>query len=276
MGGEPFYRPERKREDRTGEGFHRVLKQSVQVALSLLGIVALCFAGYQVYAHLQEDSLFRVREVEIRGCQKIPEETLRSLARVEGNLNLLSLRLEEVAQRIEAHPWVDGVRVKKIFPDRISIQIEERRPVAILQMEEPFYIDSRGVIFSRVGDRDGYDYPFLTGLNRQDLEREPEMAKSLIEKALECLRAFHRWAIFPLPEISEVRMEKRVGISCVIGVGGIEVRMGWDHYEEKLRRLALIWSDLQRRGIVARAIDCRELKRMVVKKVPPAVEIGRR
>jgi hypothetical protein len=48
----------------------------------------------------------------------------------------------------------------------------------------------------------------------------------------------------------------------------VEVRMGWDHFGEKLRRLSLIWSDLQRRGISVSSIDCNDMKRMVVKKIP--------
>jgi hypothetical protein len=42
--------------------------------------------------------------------------------------------------------------------------------------------------------------------------------------------------------------------------------MGWDHFEEKLKRLSLIWLDLQRRGFSAALIDCSDLKRMVVRR----------
>jgi hypothetical protein len=41
--------------------------------------------------------------------------------------------------------------------------------------------------------------------------------------------------------------------------------MGWNHFEEKLKRLSLIWSDLQKRGVEPALIDCSDLKRMVVK-----------
>ncbi|MCX8117194.1 MAG: FtsQ-type POTRA domain-containing protein [Desulfobacterota bacterium] len=269
MDGEQFYRPEANKRgtDPIGERFLRILKKTLHFTLLLLGVHALFFAGYQTYAYLMKDSWFRVRAVEVRGCRTISEQTVVSLARLEGNANLFRLRLKEMAQRIEAHPWVEGVRVKKIFPDRLSIDIEERRPVAILQLEEPYYIDAKGVIFSRASDRDQYDYPFLTGLNRQDLEKEPDRSKFLIAKALDCLMAVDRVKALPFGKISEVRMEKDLGISCVTAVEGVEVRVGWDHYEEKLRRGALIWEDLKQRGIGARAIDCRDLRRMVAKKV---------
>lgn len=139
--------------------------------------------------------------------------------------------------------------------------------MAILQLDEPFYIDSQGVIFSRVGDRDGYNFPFITGLSRQALDKDPSGANLMIMKALEFLKIAEQERISYLVGISEVRMEKTFGIQCFTQTEGVEVRIGWDHFREKLRRLSLVWSDLEKRGISAGTIDCSDLKRMVVKKV---------
>jgi hypothetical protein len=43
--------------------------------------------------------------------------------------------------------------------------------------------------------------------------------------------------------------------------------MGWDDFGEKLKKLSLIWSDLQKRGWAAVSIDCSDARRVVVKKV---------
>ncbi len=265
---EKFYRPEKREGGRIEEGFQELLKKAIRIALYLLGSIVLCFAGYQGYGCLIEDPLFQLKEVEVKGCRKISEGTILSLAKIEGMPNLFRLSLKEISKRVEAHPWVEQVSVRKIFPDKVSIHIEERKPMAILLLEEPFYIDSKGVIFSRVGDRDGYDYPFLTGLNRKMFEKEPAVAEHLIAKALECLTVVDRNGTSPLQGVSEIRMEKIFGIYCFTQTGGLEVRMGWDQFEEKLRRLSLIWADLQKRRITVRSIDCSDPKRMVVKKVP--------
>jgi len=171
-----------------------------------------------------------------------------------------------VAKRLELHPWIEQVKMRKVFPNKIWIQIEERKPIAILQLEEPYYIDTKGVIFSPVGDRDKYNYPFLTGLTRQALEKDPVEAKRLIMKALEFLRIVNKEKVFPPEEISEIHMEKAFGIQYFTKTEGVEVRMGWEHFGEKLRRLSIIWSDLRKRGLSVVSIDCSDLKRMVVKR----------
>jgi cell division septal protein FtsQ len=271
VGQERFFRPRERREGRGGERFQGILKRTVRIAFQFLLLCSFLFVGHRVYVHLLEDPFFRVREVEVEGCQKIPRETILSLIQMERMPNLFKVKLKEVAKRLESHPWIDHVVVRKVFPNKVLIQIEERKPIAILQLGELYYIDATGVIFSPVEDGDGYNYPFLTGLTRQALERDPAETKDLVMKALELLRTVEKEKVSPLEKISEIHMEKTFGIYCFTEAEGIEVRMGWDHFGEKLKRLSILWSDLQKRGIAAASIDCSDLQRMVVKKIPQKI-----
>ena len=257
--------PHKGEKERGGKNFQGLIRKAFRIALHMLFLSLLLFVGHSVYDYLLEDPFFCVREVEIKGCQKIPQEHLLGLAQIEGMPNLFTVALSKISQRLESHPWIEEVRVRKVFPNKISIQVKERKPIAILQLEDLYYIDSQGVIFAPAGDHDGYNYPFLTGLTRQTLEREPEQAKRLMMKALELLANLSQRKAPPLEEISEIHMEKVFGIECFTKNEGIEVRMGWDRFGEKLKRLSIIWSDLRKRGITPVSIDCSDLKRMVVK-----------
>ncbi|RPJ00200.1 MAG: FtsQ-type POTRA domain-containing protein, partial [Deltaproteobacteria bacterium] len=141
-----FLHRERKKRGQGEERFQRVLKKSMRMAFRLLLLAFLLLMGHWVYVRLLEDPLFRVREVEIEGCGKIGRDAIRSLILIEGAPNLFTFRLGEIAKRLEKHPWVDQVAVRKVFPHKIKVQIEERRPMAILQLEELYYIDAKGVI----------------------------------------------------------------------------------------------------------------------------------
>ena len=264
---EEFLRPKKKREWKGERKILAILRKTLRITLYLLLISFSLFIGHRVYAHLLGDPLFRVREVEIEGYHKIPKETLLSLLTIEGMPNLFTLQLRDVAQRLESHPWIDHVKVRKVFPDRIWVQVVERRPIAILQLEELYYIDAKGVIFSPLGDRDDYNFPFLTGLSRETLEKNPGEANRLITKALELLRIAEREKAPPLGEISEIHMEKTFGVHCFTQVEGLEVKMGWEDFGEKLKKLSLIWSDLQKRGWAVASIDCSDASRVVVKRV---------
>jgi cell division protein FtsQ len=263
-----FLRPKVRMEEKGGEKFQRIVKKTIRMAFQLLLLSFFLFIGHWVYVHLLGDPYFRVGEVEVEGNRKITKETLLSLTVMEGMPNLFSVNLEEIVKRLESHPWIEQVRVRKVFPNKILIQIEERKPMAIIQLEELYYIDARGEIFSPVGDKDEYNYPYLTGLTRTILEKDPIEATRLITKALELLRIVDQEKVPPLEDISEVHMEKVFGIHCFTKSEGVEVKMGWEDFGEKLKRLSLIWSDLRKRGLSVTSIDCSDLERMVVKKIP--------
>jgi cell division protein FtsQ len=207
-----------------------------------------------------------VQKVEVRGSQKIAQESLLSLASIEGMPNLFTLRLKDVAKRLESHPWIERVTIRKAFPNKVQIEVEERKPIAIVQLEDLYYIDGKGVIFCRAGEGDGYNYPFLTGLNRRALEKDSEESKELIAKALEVLLALEQERGSPLTEVSEVHIDKISGIQCISKTDGLEVKMGWDDFREKVRRLNLVWTDLGSRGVKISSIDCSDVNRIVVKK----------
>jgi cell division protein FtsQ len=265
---EKFFRPKKRREERGGERLQAIFKKAIRIAFQLVLVSFFLFIGHWSYIHLLEAPFFRVRKVEVEGCRRIAQETILSFTKMEDMRNLFTVSLREVAKSIESHPWIESVGVRKVFPNKILIQIEERKPIAILQLEELYYIDTKGVIFSPVGDRDEYNYPFLTGMTRQLLEKDPVEAKGLIMKSLELLMLAERGRNFPLHEMSEIHMDKTLGIKCFTRDEGVEVKIGWGDFEEKLKRLFPIWADLQKRGISPASIDCSDLKRMVVKRVP--------
>ncbi len=271
-----YFRPGQRRERSGREPFQGFLKRALRWVFHALLLALFLLAGHGVYTYLLEAPLFQVREVEVEGNRRIPKQTLLSLVPMEEMTNLFAARLKKIASRFESHPWIEQVSIRKVFPHKICIQVEERKPIAILQLEELHYIDAKGVIFAPAGEGAGYDYPLLTGLNRQLMDQEAEVARLLMTKALELLRMVKNEKENPLQEISGIHLEKSYGIKCFAQNGGLEVEMGWDDFPEKLRRLSFVCSDLQKRGFFATAVDCSDSKRMVVKKGMTRMEARRR
>lgn len=252
--------------ERVGERVHGWLKKSIRVALSLLFLTLFLFLGYHLYCLLTEDPFFQLKEVELQGCKKIKEDTLRSLLEIEGRPNLFTLPLREMCKKISTHPWVEEVRARKIFPNKVLIEIKERKPIAILQLDGLYYIDPKGVIFSPVGKEDEYNFPFFTGLTKSMMEKDPEKSKELLLKAIELVKVIEQERLPPLERISEIHLGKIFGIECFTQAEGIKIQMGWDQFGEKVKRVSMVWRDLQRRGVSVTSIDCRDIRKVVVKR----------
>lgn len=75
---------------------------------------------------------FDLRNVEVSGTPRVSVEALRaSVAPFEGG-NLVLLPLASVEEAVRRNPWVDTVEVAKELPDRLHVEVTERRPVALL------------------------------------------------------------------------------------------------------------------------------------------------
>ncbi|MFP5287425.1 MAG: cell division protein FtsQ/DivIB, partial [Thermoanaerobaculia bacterium] len=74
---------------------------------------------------------FDLRNVEVSGTPRVPAEALRAaIAPFEGG-NLVLLPLDTVEAAVRRNPWVDTVEVAKELPDRLRVEVTERRPVAL-------------------------------------------------------------------------------------------------------------------------------------------------
>jgi cell division protein FtsQ len=252
----------------TGErSLQTLFKVFLKISFQILLFLLFSFLCHELYIQVLEDPYFSIKEIEVKGCKRLQPDTIISLAKIEGIPNIFSFKLHNVAERIALNPWIENLEIRKIFPDKIFIQIEEKKPIAIIHLEKFYYIDSKGIIFAPVTEGDRYNYPILTGIPSERTEDGRLLAEDLVIKGIEFLRIVEQNKLPPVEEISEIYIDKDFGIHLVSMNDGVEVRIGWDHFEEKLKRLSIIWIDLKKRGYLPLFIDCSDLKRMVVKKV---------
>ena len=98
-------------------------------------------------------SRFDLRNVEASGTPRVTVEALRaSVAPFEGG-NLVLLRLDDVEAAVRRNPWVDTIEISKELPDRLRVEVTERRPVALLVKGAGLvYADEKGRPIAPVED----------------------------------------------------------------------------------------------------------------------------
>jgi cell division protein FtsQ len=83
----------------------------------------------------------------------IEPQQISRLVNEHGKVGFLALDPEQLRAAIEALPWVYRARVRKVWPDRLDLWVEEQRPAVI--WGEQGYLNLDGLYF----DRDGVDLP---------------------------------------------------------------------------------------------------------------------
>jgi cell division protein FtsQ len=130
-------------------------------ASSLIGLAALLFA----YAGLQlllRSPLFPLKEVVVRGVLKHAsrEEIAGAMEGVGGNF--FATDLAAVRERLEQVAWVRSVDLRRVWPDRIEVDLEEH--VAFARWGGGGLVNSFGEAFAAPVDDDGtLQLPLFSG-----------------------------------------------------------------------------------------------------------------
>jgi len=243
----------------------RLLKGLCKATILILVVAVLAFICRVVYGYMMDVPLLTLREVVIEGCRETSEREILFTTQLHRRPNILSIELASVRNTVEKNPWIERAEIRRIFPDRISIKITERRPAAFILLDRLYYIDAQGVIFARVPEGHEIDRPILTGLHRDDFESNPDQARGLLSKALGLLKLMQGGETLSHKDISEIHMDKAHGIDVYTNEGAVEIKLGLDRYEAKWKRLERVWRHLRQRSLTPAYINCNYEKRVIVK-----------
>lgn len=212
------------------------------------------FLSLSLYLFLKEASFLRLKKIRIEGNKRVSTNEILAITELEREPNILSLDIKALNRRLGEHPWIEKSIMKRVFPDGIHIVIQERNPLAVIHLEKLYYIDEKGVIFHRATGREKAAYPILTGIRREDLERREKKAGMLLQKALQLLELTRHGKILPYGSISQIHVDRAIGLLVYTIDEGTEIRMGFDDFERKFQRLSQIWSVIG--PMELSAIDC--------------------
>lgn len=131
------------------------------LALLVLGLVA---AGLQRLVRLP---VFNLQAIRIEGdVSRNSESTIRANAAPRLAGSFLTLDLQQARAAFEAVPWVRHAVVRRVWPGRLAVQLEEHQPVALWLGTDgnDRLVNSHGEVFeANVGDVEDDSLPRLQG-----------------------------------------------------------------------------------------------------------------
>jgi len=110
--------------------------------------------------------------LNIRAIQLEGELDRNSVASIRANAaprlhgNLMSIDLDRARAAFEGVPWVRQATLRRIWPDRLAVQLVEHRPVALWQNDDgnTRLVNDRGEVFeANVGDVEDDQLPEFSG-----------------------------------------------------------------------------------------------------------------
>lgn len=209
---------------------------------------------------------FPVQKIVVNDTKRVSKAELIALSGLSPGDDLLRLRLKSIGSQIEANPWVDEIKIQRIFPGTVSINITEREPLAIVNLGLLYYLDSRARLFKPLNFGDKLDYPVISGFAEEDLSNDPSGTEEALKKACQLLTLLQKQDVLRLTDLSEVNYSKRDGLTIYTTKNSMPINIGNTDLPAKLARFVQIYEHLKEQQPGLKRIDLDYKDRIVITK----------
>lgn len=91
--------------------------------------------------------IFNISEIKVNGNEKITENQIISLSEIKLGDNIYKTSKKEVVSNIKQNPYIESVNFKRNLPNKIELNIEERKATFMLEFSNSYvYINNQGYI----------------------------------------------------------------------------------------------------------------------------------
>ena len=227
---------------------------------------------------------YNVAELNVETDGVLTPESVLDVADLHKGANIFMVNLSRAKARVEAIPQVEKVQVTRQLPNRISIQINERKPVAwvapehgaatrdaVAKSPSAYLVDARGVLWpaKKLNPQD-YFLPIIRNYSNGPRSDGQEVEGEEIKAALDLLHAHQDSLIGERFQIQEIDLAKHFGLE-VTDRNGLQVLFGLDDMDHQLKRLNVFLQVVEQRGEKAQTINLLAQKNVPITYVTPPV-----
>jgi len=197
---------------------------------------ALLAAASIAFSHFANDAArFPVSNVDVLGTLDYADrDTLQQLIEAHTQDGFYALDIDGIRHALEATPWVSAVHVRRIWPARLAVDVEEHEPAARWNKDallskglELFYPPQLDLSNAQAAQWQSHfaNLPQLTGANGRH------------EAVLDAFRYYQQMLSQFGVQLEELSEDERLSQSMRLS-NDVSVQLGYEHREVRLQRVA--------------------------------------
>ncbi|MBV8815881.1 MAG: FtsQ-type POTRA domain-containing protein [Verrucomicrobia bacterium] len=210
---------------------------------------------------------YALRIVEVNTDGELPRDGVLRATSISEGINIFSINLAAIEDRIRGLPQVEEANVNRVLPDKLRITIHERSPVAWIasadankagfNYDAAYLVDQRGIVLKPKASAPEYmTLPVIIGVDPASVVVGQAIDQDAVKAALELIRDCGE-VLQSRFQISTINIAKDYAL-LVTDKQGSTVTFGLDEPVPQLRRLGLLLSyceqnsrDLQSANLMA-------------------------
>src|SRR5437763_4920025 len=234
------------------------------IAVLFLGATAL---GAAMFYHYEEHSWrFRLDSsdnIEMAGLSNVTRAQIMEVMGGDIGRNIFFIPLELRQKQLQQIPWVASASVMRFAPNRISIQIHERVPVAFARVgSKVMLIDASGVLMD-LTNRKKFSFPVIVGMSAN----EPLSTRSIRMKTFnELVRQLDSAGGHYSQDLSEVDLTDPEDVKVLTNdpAGEVLVHLGAANYLDRFKIYVAHLREWRQQFTKLESVDLRYDRQIIV------------
>jgi cell division protein FtsQ len=241
----------------------------VPLLVLTFGLVGLILGVQSIERFCGEDPRFRLREPELgaklspdmrlAGIHRASVPAIRAVFRTDEGQSVFRIPLEDRRKKIEEIGWIRTATVSRVWPNLIDVRLEERTPVAFVQLASFRRRDQPGRL--SLIDEDGHLLPVAPGIGSLPMLTGVRDEHPLAARAarVRLMRRFLAELGDLGKPVSEIDVCREDNIKVVYPVEGraLTLAMGGDRFRARLERFLQYYPEIQKKMPEVAALDLR-------------------
>jgi len=248
---------------RNSSALRRLLAWTLNAVMLLLPVLAgLLLLGWYVVNSPRFD-VAGTDAVILTGNRFVSQAEVAAAIGAGAEPNLFRLPLEEARREVESIPWVRSASLRRVYPNRLQVDITERKPIAFVNLGGGVkLVDADGVTLDKPSDA-SFDFPVLTGIDSSMSLKDRRARLALFDQFAQELKLRVNGAAWV---VSEADLSDLVDLKALLVEGRqtILVHFGDKDFGQRFDTFLALLPQVQRASPSVDSVDLRYRGQVVV------------
>ena len=206
--------------------------------------------------------------VILRGNHFVSQADVAGAIGAGAEPNLFRLPLEQARREVESIPWVRSASLRRVFPNRLQVDVVERKPVAYVNTGNGLkLVDAEGVLLEKPLDAP-FDFPVVTGVDSSMSAGDRKARLALFDRFEQELKSQVEGAAWLVSEV-DLSDDGDLKALLVQGRETILVHFGNRDFGERFATFLALLPQIQRATTAVDYVDLRYRGQVVVSPKAP-------
>jgi cell division protein FtsQ len=236
-------------------------------------LAALLVGGYLgarrlIARTILENTRYNIAELDVDTDGVLKPEDILEKADLHKGTNIFQVDLAKAQALVAAIPQVEKVSVSRQLPNRVAIQVSERKPIAwvapthgtstrdeVVASKFSWFVDANGILLRprKLNAQDRF-LPIIRNYGEGPFFEGQEATGEEMKAALDLIRAQQESLNTARFQIAEIDLARHFGLT-VTDRNGLQVLFGLDEMDHQLKRLDVYLQAIDQRGQKPQSIN---------------------